>query len=134
MINVSMDDVIGLDEVLELYCENQWSSAEKPDLLMRALRNSDALVTARLAGKLVGLGNAVSDGYLVVYYPHMLVHPNYQGRGIGRKLMEAMQTKYSGFHQQMLTADGDAIGFYKRLGFDKAGMAEAMWIYGGNDH
>ncbi|WP_245574070.1 GNAT family N-acetyltransferase [Neptunomonas japonica] len=134
MINISMDDVIGLDEVLELYCENHWSSAEKPDLLMRALRKSDALVTARLDGKLVGLANAISDGYLVVYYPHMLVHPTYHGRGVGRKLMEAMQTKYAGFHQQMLTADGDAVGFYKSLGFEKAGMAEAMWIYGGNEH
>ncbi|BBB30937.1 GNAT family N-acetyltransferase [Neptunomonas japonica] len=134
MINVSMDDVIGQDEVLELYCENHWSSAEKPDLLMRALRKSDALVTARLDGKLVGLANAISDGCLVVYYPHMLVHPTYHGRGIGRKLMEAMQTKYAGFHQQMLTADCSAVGFYKSLGFEKAGMAEAMWIYGGNEH
>jgi GNAT superfamily N-acetyltransferase len=129
-----MDDVIGLEEVLELYCENHWSAAEKPDLLMRALRKSDALVTARFDGKLIGLGNAISDGCLVVYYPHMLVHPAYQGKGVGRQLMEAMQAKYAGFHQQMLTADGDAVGFYKRLGFDKAGMAEAMWVYAGNDH
>jgi GNAT superfamily N-acetyltransferase len=33
----------------------------------------------------VGLGNAISDGALVVYYPHMLVLPEYQGRGIGRR-------------------------------------------------
>lgn len=134
MIDVNMADEIEQNEILELYCENHWSSAEKPDLLMKALRNSDALVTARISGKLVGLANAISDGYLVVYYPHMLVHPAHQGKGIGRKLMEAMQTKYSSFHQQMLTADGEAVDFYKRLGFDKAGVAKAMWIYGGNEH
>ncbi|WP_293267226.1 GNAT family N-acetyltransferase [Neptunomonas sp.] len=134
MIDVNMADEIEQNEILELYCENHWSSAEKPDLLMKALRNSDALVTARISGKLVGLANAISDGYLVVYYPHMLVHPAHQGKGIGRKLMEAMQTKYSNFHQQMLTADGEAVDFYKRLGFDKAGVAKAMWIYGGNEH
>ena len=42
------------------------------------------------------------------------VHPDYQGRGIGHKMMEAMQSKYSSFHQQMLTADGEAIEFYKQ--------------------
>ena len=55
----------------------------------------------------------------VVYYPHMLVHPDYQGKGIGRKMMEAMQTVYGEFHQQMLTADRGAIEFYKALGFER---------------
>ena len=84
---------------------------------MAALRNSHSLVVARTAGKLVGIGNAISDGHLVVYYPHMLVDPDYQGKGVGRKMMEAMQTVYGSFHQQMLTADGEAIEFYKKSGF-----------------
>ena len=134
MVIVSMQDTLEQSEVIELYRANEWSSAEKPDLLMQALRNSDSLVTARIAGKLVGLGNALSDGCLVVYYPHLLVHPAFHGQGIGRQLMQAMQQQYAGFHQQMLTADGDAIGFYKSLGFEKAGKASAMWIYAGSDH
>ncbi|WP_227819961.1 GNAT family N-acetyltransferase [Marinobacterium aestuarii] len=76
----------------------------------------------------------MSDGYLVVYYPHLLVHPDFQGRGIGRQLMQAMQARYAGFHQQMLTADGGAIEFYRALGFERAGKTEPMWIYAGTDH
>jgi predicted N-acetyltransferase YhbS len=64
----------------------------------------------------------------------MLVHPQYQRKGIGKKMIEAMQSKYSGFHQQMLTADGDAIEFYKAVGFTKAGETQSMWIYSGNEH
>ena len=101
---------------------------------MAALRNSHTLIVARSSGKLVGISNAISDGHLVVYYPHMLVHPDYHGKGIGRKMMEAMQTVYGSFHQQMLTADGDAIKFYETLGFERAGRTEPMWIYAGNDH
>ena len=78
--------------------------------------------------------NAISDGHLVVYYPHMLVLPEFQNKGIGKKMMDAMQKVYSDFHQQMITADGDAIGFYKKLGFSKAGHTESMWIYSGDDH
>ncbi len=35
---------------------------------------------------------------------------------------------------EMLTADGNAIGFYKKNGFERVGQTEHMWIYKGNDH
>lgn len=133
-VEVSMHDTIDQSEVIALYRANEWSSAEKPDQLLAALRNSNSLVTARLKGQLIGIGNAISDGHLVVYYPHMLVHPNHQGQGIGKKMMQAMQKKYAGFHQQMLTADGKAVDFYKSLGFSRAGNTEPMWIYAGSEH
>lgn len=129
-----MQDTIEQSEVIALYRANEWSSAEKPDQLLAALRNSHSLVTARLNGQLIGIGNAISDGHLVVYFPHMLVHPNHQGQGVGKQMMQTMQKKYAGFHQQMLTADGNALDFYKSLGFSRAGKTEPMWIYAGSEH
>jgi GNAT superfamily N-acetyltransferase len=131
---LSLEDDIKTDEVIELYKANGWSSADKPEKLMPALKNSDALVTARISGILVGIGNAISDGSLVVYYPHMLVHPDHKGKGIGRAMMELLKRKYTSFHQQILTADADAIGFYKSLGFERAGKTVPMWIYAGDEH
>jgi GNAT superfamily N-acetyltransferase len=133
-IKIEINGQIEEAEVVELYKANHWSSAEKPEKLIPALRNSHTLVTARSGNDLVGIGNAIADGYLVVYYPHMLVHPTYQGKGIGRKMMQAMQSIYGGYHQQMLTADGDAIEFYKALGFERAGKTESMWVYAGSEH
>lgn len=131
---IALADRLETEEVIALYRANGWSAAEKPAELLAALRDSHSLATARVAGQLVGLGNAISDGHLVVYYPHLLVHPDFQGRGIGRMLMEALQERYRGFHQQMLTADGQAIGFYQKMGFERAGKTEPMWIYAGRDH
>ena len=133
-IQISLNDKIEDEEVLAIYKANKWSAAEKPRQLLSALRGSHSLVTARISGNLVGIGNAISDGYLVVYYPHMLVHPDHHRKGIGQKMMEAMKSKFSGFHQQMLTADGGAIEFYKSVGFVKAGKTQSMWIYSGNEH
>ena len=121
-------------KILPLYQANEWSSAEKPARLHQALMNSHALVSAWDADRLVGLGNAISDGHLVVYYPHLLVHPDYQGRGIGSELMRMLLAKYQGFHQHMLVADGRAIEFYQKCGFSRAGRTEPMWIYAGHDH
>jgi N-acetylglutamate synthase-like GNAT family acetyltransferase len=70
---------------------------------------------------LVGIGNAISDGYLVVYYPLILVHPNYQGNGIGQKMMHALQTPKQS-------------NFIKKLGFERADQTVPMLIYSGMEH
>lgn len=131
---ISLSDAIEADEVVALYKANAWSSAEKPTQLLAALRNSHSLATARIDGELVGLANAISDGHLVVYFPHMLVHPQHHRQGIGRLLMQALLAKYQGFHQLMLTADGDATSFYEAMGFTRAGSTIPMWIYAGTEH
>ena len=123
-----------LEGVLDLYRANEWSSAQKPELLHSALLASHALVTAWDGSKLVGLGNAISDSHLVVYYPHLLVLPGYQRHGIGTRLMRILLERYDGFHQHMLVADGRAIEFYRKCGFERAGKTEPMWIYAGHDH
>ena len=125
---------IATGQLVALYQANNWSSAGKPGLLKKALAHSHAVVSAWRGKTLVGLGNAISDGYLVVYYPHMLVHPDYQGRGIGTEIMRRLKEKYQGFHQHVLIADGRAIEFYRKCGFTRAGRTESMWIYAGTDH
>ena len=67
-------------------------------------------------------------------YPHLLVAPEYQGHGIGTRLMRMLMAHYEGFHQHMLVADGRAIDFYRKCGFERAGKTEPMWIYAGHDH
>lgn len=89
-ITISDRRNIELDDIIELYRANKWSSADKPSELYNALTNSHALFSAWDNDKLVGIGNAISDGYLVVYYPHLLVHPDYQGKGIGQLIVEKM--------------------------------------------
>ena len=133
-IKISETRNIDKEQIIELYRANKWSSADKPVELYNALVNSHSLVSAWSGDDLVGIGNAISDGYLVVYYPHLLVHPNHQGKGIGQMIVAKMQEKYKEFHMQMLTADGKAIDFYQKVGFEKAGETEPMWIYKGDEH
>ncbi|HXU05989.1 MAG TPA: GNAT family N-acetyltransferase [Polyangia bacterium] len=133
-IRYSDDAKPPISDVLALYRSVDWSSADKPEALHKGLLGSHSLITAWDEATLVGLGNAISDGHLVVYFPHMVVHPDYQGRGIGTELMKRMMARYRGFHQQALIADGRAIDFYKRLGFVRAGATEPLWIFDGREH
>jgi len=133
-VRISETRDISLQSILALYQANEWSAAEKPTQLYQALMHSHSLVSAWVGEELVGLGNAISDGYLVVYYPHLLIHPHYDGNGIGRMIVDQMQETYGAFHMQILTADGKAIDFYQKVGFERAGETEPMWIYKGNEH
>ncbi|MBU6398993.1 MAG: GNAT family N-acetyltransferase [Verrucomicrobia bacterium] len=120
--------------VVQLYRANGWSSARKPVKLPRALRHSHTLISAWDGDKLVGLGNTLSDGHLVVYYSHLLVLPEYQGRGIGRRIVRMLKANYRGFHQHVLLADAKSVAFWERCGFKRAGKTQPMWIYAGHDH
>jgi GNAT superfamily N-acetyltransferase len=131
---ISLSDQIEEAEVVAFYRANVWSSADKPAELMAALRSSHGLVTARVQGQLVGLANAISDGHLVVYFPHVLVLPAFQRRGIGRQMFEALLDRYRGFHQIMITSGGDTVTFYESMGFTRAGSTVPMWIYAGTEH
>ena len=121
------------EDVLSLYRANNWSSANKPDQLHQALLHSHSLVTAWDGDLLVGLANAISDGFLVVYYPHVVVHPDFQRKGIGWELMTRLLRRYEGFHQHSVLADMNAVAFYESCGFEQS-VCPAMWIYDGDDH
>ena len=134
MITFSEQRDVAIEQILPLYESNGWSSARKPEALHQALLNSHALVSAWDGDILVGIGNAISDGFLVVYYPHLLVKPEYQGQGVGQQIMGILKQRYEGMHMQMLVADGEAIAFYQKCGFIRAGKTQPMWIYDGEDH
>ena len=128
------DRELPLERLIELYRANGWSSAEKGELLRKALLNSHTIISAWCDERLIGIGNALSDGYLVVYYPHLLVHPEFQGKGIGSEIVRRLKLRYENFHMHILVADGRAIDFYRKCGFERAGQTESMWIYAGSDH
>jgi GNAT superfamily N-acetyltransferase len=133
-IALSEDRTPTIDEVTSLYHAVGWSSARKPEQLHGALSAAHRLVTAWAGAILVGLGYAISDGHLVAYYPHLVVHPSYQRRGIGERIMRRLMSHYAGFHQQSIIADAESVAFYERLGFVRAGRTEPMWIFHGDEH
>ncbi|MFN6565776.1 GNAT family N-acetyltransferase [Dendronalium sp. ChiSLP03b] len=121
------------EQVLYLYSQCGWSSANKPEKLLFALSNSETVISAWHQDILVGLGNAISDGALVVYYPHLLVLPSYQRCGIGSQIIEHLKQRYSDFHQQILLSVANATPFYEKVGFHLAHNIKPMWIYDGSD-
>ena len=96
------DRDLPLEPLVALYRANAWSSAVKGDALREAMRGSHSVVTAWVEDRLVGLGNTLSDGHLVVYYPHLLVHPDFRRRGIGAEILHRLRRRYESLHMHIL--------------------------------
>ena len=75
---------------------------------------------------LVGTGRAISDGVCQAAVYDVVVHPDYQGRGIGRAIMESVIDQL-GECNVILFAVPEKIGFYEKLGFGRMTTAMARF-------
>jgi GNAT superfamily N-acetyltransferase len=89
--------------VLGLYESVGWSAYTRdPDRLMRALAGSSTVIAAFSEEGLVGLARVVSDGASIAYLQDVLVRPEAQRAGIGRRLVEAALAPYTDVRQKVL--------------------------------
>lgn len=104
-------------ELSELFLSVGWTSGNYPDKLQQAMLNSHSVISAWDGDKLVGLMNCLSDGVMTAYFHYLLVRPEYQGQGIGRKLVQMMFDQYSDCMRKVLIAYDNQAGFYEKCGF-----------------
>ena len=94
-----------------------WPNPSSPNTHYRILRNSAAIVLARIAdGTVVGFITAVSDGISCAYIHHLEVLPAYQGQGIGTELVCQMFVKFRYLYMIDLVCDSAIQTSYKRVG------------------
>lgn len=120
--------VIEKDQLQQLYRSLNWDSGNHPDELALAIANSHGVFTAWHEGRLVGLANVLCDGHMAAYVHYMLVHPEYQNRGIGRTIMERLLAAYDHVPHKVLVAYGPAVGFYESCGFSVADGKAPMFL------
>jgi GNAT superfamily N-acetyltransferase len=108
---VSLFDSIQTDEVVSLYKATGWSSGGGQSFFCLLYANRTPLLLPGSTANSSVLPTPFLTATSSVYFPHMLVHPRHQRKGVGRALMQALLDRYKGFHQLMLAADGDAIAF-----------------------
>lgn len=106
----------------------EWSSGHYPDRLAVAMKNFETVYTAWDGEKLIGLICAMDDGIMTAYIHYLLVRPEYQKLGIGKRLVEMMKGKYKDYLRIVLVAYNGEIGFYEACGFKKADDASPMFI------
>ena len=100
-----------------------WPNPPVPGTLLKILQQSGEIVLAvdTETSQLIGFINAVTDGVLSAYIPLLEVLPEYQHRGIGRKLVELMLEKLDGYYMIDLVCDDSLKPFYEHFGMSRTG-------------
>ncbi|RCW77249.1 GNAT family N-acetyltransferase [Saliterribacillus persicus] len=120
------------ENLKELFLSVEWESAQFPEKLLQAIKGSDEVIAAWDGDELIGLINALSDGALTVYFHYVLTHPSYQGKGIGKEMMDKMLDLYQGYQTKMLVAYPNVVEFYGKIGFKTEEGNTPMYMKGKN--
>lgn len=80
----------------------------------------------------VGFARAVSDGVAIAYLADVYVLPEYQGRGLGIELVEALVTSEGWDRLLWMLRTADAHELYARFGFGPAGPLVMERLPGGD--
>jgi len=112
----------------DLFLSVEWSSGHYPDKLVLAMQNYETVFTAWDGDTLVGLISAMDDGVMTAYIHYLLVRPEYQGKGVGKQLLERTKEKYKDYLRIVLVAYDKECGFYEHCGFKKGKDETPMFI------
>jgi GNAT superfamily N-acetyltransferase len=109
-------------------------------LAIKCIENALYIVTAIFEGKIIGLTRVSGDGGYTVLIQDVIVLPEYQNKGIGKKLMtKAMEfinetyiEKGQNIFVNLMSAKGRE-SFYEKYGFvkrpnEKYGAGMSQWI------
>lgn len=100
----------------------------------KAIRNGLFNVTAICEGKVVGMGRLVGDGAMYWYLQEIIVLPEYQGKGIGKSIVNRLlehirETAIPGTGVEVgLTAVKGKEPFYEKFGFSCGSSGMKKWI------
>ena len=119
-MNIKYNNTLTVEDYCALRKSVEWYDIPE-SVVAQALAKSDFIVSAKDGDTVVGMARLMTDGTQVLIMD-VAVHPNYQGNGIGKKLMEHIVEHIKETYSQMLvslTTDEKNTGFYGKLGFDR---------------
>ena len=117
------------EQVQQLFLSINWVSGNYPKRLYKALMNSSTVLTVWDGDFLVGLIRVLDDTEMLAQIHYVLVHPDYQGKGIASKMLEYIKEKYKDFmYLEVMPEDKNNVSFYKKNGFSLMENGVAMQI------
>ena len=102
-------------------------SDQPPEQIKTIFSNSQFFCFVFHETQIVGAGRILSDGLAFAYLSHIAVHPDYQGMGLGKKIVRNLIEQSKGHSMIILYSNPGLEGFYYNLGFKK--MKTAMAIF-----
>jgi ribosomal protein S18 acetylase RimI-like enzyme len=118
-ISYARESSISVDEFIEVL-RRSGLGERRPisdrDRIRRMIENSNLIVSARCGEKLVGVSRALSDFSYCCYLSDLAVDQEYQGQGIGKRLIEETRLIAGPESMCLLLSAPNSMDFYKAIG------------------
>jgi ribosomal protein S18 acetylase RimI-like enzyme len=124
-LEYKIDDCCNVEEVEQVFIN---SGIRRPvgdhDRIQKMIEHADEIITVRDGHKLIGFLRALTDYSYSCYISDIAVDKDYQGLGIGKELIRILREKLGDEEiQYILTSAPKSVGFYEKIGFEKADKA-----------
>ncbi|HEY9647779.1 MAG TPA: GNAT family N-acetyltransferase [Chroococcidiopsis sp.] len=112
---------IDLQQLQRLFQDTAfWARDRQPEEWAIAIANSKPVVTAWDGDRLIGFSRATSDGIYRATIWDVAIHPDYQGAGLGRKLVETvLMHPHVNRVERVYLMTTNQQRFYERIGFEE---------------
>lgn len=129
MLRYTEEKIFTQEQVQQLFLSINWVSGNYPKRRYKALMNSSTVLTVWDGDFLVGLIRVLDDTEMLAQIHYVLVHPDYQGKGIASKMIGYIKEKYKDFmYLEVMLEDKNNVSFYKKNGFSLMENGVAMQI------
>lgn len=137
-MNIIYTDKLTAEQFNSLRVSVDWSPVE-PDLAQKGLEHTAFLTVACDNENPIGMARVITDYGYQVLIADVIVHPDYQRKGIGTQMMKQVMAY---INDSVAPGQGKAVtlnaakgreGFYKQFGFferptDKFGAGMTQWV------
>ena len=120
--NFMINNDITSKDIIDVFKSVGWNKDENN--IVEAFKNS-YYITAYDENKLVGFARAISDNHYYTGIYDVVVRPDYQKKGIGKKLVTMLVDKFRGNYFFLTYTEGNK-EFYENCGFIE--NKNSMWI------
>ena len=105
-------------DLQELFASVQWKSAKEPQRLVEAFEKASHVVSVWEGEKLVGLVRSMDDGCWSANIDCLVVHKDFQKKGIGTQLLlELLKDLSKVQYINVCPDDKEILSFYEGFGF-----------------
>lgn len=120
-IKISIIENWDISEIVELYRQGNWWKEEwNPEDIQPLIKGSFIFALAvDSENRAIGMGRVISDGSSDGYIQDLVVHKNYRGTGLGRRLLKTLvdESRERGLGWIGLIAEPGTSDFYEKEGF-----------------
>lgn len=114
--------------ICSLFSKVNWRT-RSPEEIEKAFRASSWTIFVYQEEQLIGFGRTIDDGRYYAMLGDIIVDPDFQGNGLGKKIVNTLNGLLENYHFVTLTAAPGKGDFYRSIGWKKQTTAY-IWPQG----